>query len=87
VTYRIRLAPFAFQCLRNIADHRAQAKLKEAIDGVAEEPAKQGKALIAELGSYRGLRAVGQRYRIIYRVDATNSPGSHGRREDSECGK
>ena len=40
---------------------------------MAEEPAKQGKALIGELGGYRSLRAVGQRYRIIYRVDADNA--------------
>lgn len=71
--HQIRLAPFAFQCLKNIADRRVQVKLQEAIDGLAEEPAKQGKALIGELGGYRSLRAVGQRYRVIYRVDATNA--------------
>jgi mRNA interferase RelE/StbE len=73
VIHQIRLAPFAFQCLKNIADRRVQVKLQEAIDGLAEEPAKQGKALIGELGGYRSLRAVGQRYRIIYRVDDTNA--------------
>lgn len=71
--HQIRLAPFAFQCLKNIADRRVQAKLREAIDGLAEEPAKQGKALIGELGGYRSLRVVGQRYRIIYRVDTDNA--------------
>lgn len=71
--YQIRLAPFAFQCLRVITDRRVQVKLQEAIDGLTEEPAKQGKALIGELGGYRSLRAVGQRYQIIYRVDANNA--------------
>ena len=71
--YQIRLAPSAFQLLRDIADRRVQAKLQEAIDGLTEEPAKQGKALIGELGGYRSPRAVGQRYRIIYRVDANNA--------------
>lgn len=71
--HQIRLAPSAFQYLRDIADRRVQAKLKEAIDGLAGEPAKQGKVLIGELRGYRSLRAVGQRYRIIYRVDATNA--------------
>lgn len=71
--HQIRLAPFAFQCLKHIADRRVQVKLQEAIDGLTEEPAKQGKALIGELGGYRSLRAVGQRYRIIYRVDDTNA--------------
>ena len=71
--YQIRLAPSAFQLLRDIADRRVQAKLQEAIDGLTEEPAKQGKALIGELVGYRSLRAVGQRYRILYRVDASNA--------------
>ena len=71
--YQIRLAPSAFQLLRDTADRRVQAKLQEAIDGLTEEPAKQGKALIGELVGYRSLRAVGQRYRIIYRVDASNA--------------
>ncbi len=71
--YQIRLAPSAFQFLRDIADRRVQSKLQEAIDGLAEEPAKQGKALTGNLGGYRSLRAVGQRYRIIYRVDASKA--------------
>ena len=71
--YQIRLAPSAFRLLRDIADRRVQSKLQEAIDGLAEEPAKQGKALTGDLGGYRSLRAVGQRYRIIYRVDASKA--------------
>ena len=69
MSYRIRLAPSALQLLKKIADRRILAKLQEAIDGLAEEPEKQGKALIGDLGGYRSLRAVGQRYRVIYRVD------------------
>ncbi len=71
--YQIRLAPSAFQLLRDIADRRVQVKLQEAIDGLKKEPAKQGKALTGDLGGYRSLRAVGQRYRIIYRVDASKA--------------
>lgn len=55
--------------LSNILDRRVQAKIQERIDGLAEEPAKQGKPLTEELAGYRSLRAVGQRYRIIYRVE------------------
>ena len=69
MTYQTRLAPSALQLLRKIADRRNQTTLQEAIDSLAEEPAKQGQALLGDLGAYRGLRAVGQRYRIIYRVD------------------
>ena len=38
------------------------------IDRLAEDPEKQGKALVGELAGYRSVRAVGQRYRIIYRL-------------------
>ncbi len=30
---------------------------------------KQGKALVGRLKGYRSIRALGQRYRIVYRVD------------------
>lgn len=33
-----------------------------------QEPGKQGKPLSADLAGFRSLRAVGQRYRIIYQV-------------------
>ncbi len=33
------------------------------------EPEKQGKELAAELAGYRSLRALGQRYRVSYRID------------------
>ncbi len=50
-------------------DRRIRAKIVETIDGLAEEPEKKGKPLIAELDGYRSVRAVGQRYRVIYRID------------------
>ncbi len=43
-------------------------KLLERIRKLAEEPEKQGKPLIDELLGYRSIRAIGQRYRIIYRI-------------------
>lgn len=71
--YRITIAPSALQRLREVADRRVQARLQEAIDGLAEVPELKGKALTGDLEGYRSLRAVGQRYRIIYRVDAKNA--------------
>ena len=44
-------------------------KFGDRIDGLAEEPEKQGKSLTGELTGYRSLRAVGQRYRVIYRIE------------------
>ena len=55
--------------LEDIQDRRVREKIRDRIDGLAEEPEKQGKPLTGELTGYRSLRAVGQRYRIIYRIE------------------
>ena len=55
--------------LETIQDRRVRDKIRDRIDGLAQEPEKQGKSLTGELTGYRSLRAVGQRYRIIYRIE------------------
>ena len=55
--------------LEGIQDRRVREEIRDRIDGLAEEPEKQGKPLTGELTGYRSLRAVGQRYRIIYRIE------------------
>lgn len=55
--------------LEAIQDRRIRDKIRDRIDGLAEEPEKQGKPLTGELTGYRSLRAVGQRYRVIYRIE------------------
>ncbi len=55
--------------LEAIQDRRVRDKIRDRIDGLAEEPEKQGKPLTGELTGYRSLRAVGQRYRVIYRIE------------------
>ena len=42
------------------------------VSNLAEEPEKQGKALLGELAGFRSIRAVGQRYRIIYQIKGNN---------------
>lgn len=54
--------------LEAIQDRRIQKIIRDRIDGLVGEPVQQGKPLVEELVGYRSLRAVGQRYRIIYRV-------------------
>ena len=39
------------------------------MDELAESPEQQGKPLVGELAGFRSVRAVGQRYRIVYRVE------------------
>ncbi|MDJ0662356.1 MAG: type II toxin-antitoxin system RelE/ParE family toxin [Crocosphaera sp.] len=67
--YNVQLIPIALELLSKIKDKRIQKALRERIEKLHNEPEKQGKALSGRLKGYRSVRAVGQRYRIIYRVD------------------
>ena len=69
MTYRIVIEPVALKALAHIPDRRVQEKIRDRIDGLAHDPDKQGKPLTGELSGYRSLRAAGQRYRIIYRIE------------------
>jgi len=69
LTYQIELTLQARRLLEDVSDRRIRQKIQKRIDGLAEEPEKQGKPLVEELEGYRSLRAVGQRYRIIYAVE------------------
>jgi mRNA interferase RelE/StbE len=68
VKWQILLTPTALKLLSDISDRRVREKIGLVIDRLAEEPEKQGKALLGELSGFRSIRAVGQRYRIIYQV-------------------
>lgn len=69
MTYRVIIEPSALKMLGDISDRRVQEKIRSRIDGLAVEPEKQGKPLSGELSGYRSLHAVGQRCRIIYRIE------------------
>lgn len=69
LTYRIFITPTALDMLQGVADARIRSLVAKRIDGLAFEPEQQGKPLIGELAGLRSLRAAGQRFRIIYRVD------------------
>jgi mRNA interferase RelE/StbE len=66
--YSIRLTSLALEMLSEIKDKRHLQKLRERIDKLKTNPEQQGKALTDNLKGYRSIRAVGQRYRIIYQV-------------------
>ncbi len=55
--------------LQGILDRRIRRQIVDRVDGLSTDPEGQGKALLGEFAGYRTLRAAGQRYRIIYRVD------------------
>lgn len=68
-TFEIEWTPTAFRSLADISDKRAQRKVFERAQLLAIEPESQGKALVGPLSGCRSVRAVGQRYRIVYRVE------------------
>lgn len=66
--FKVVISPTALEMLENVQDKRVGKKLAERIEGLRVDPEKQGKALSGDLAGLRSVRAVGQRYRIIYRV-------------------
>ncbi len=69
MTYQVDILPAAQEMVLEIADRRIQDKLLERMTALANDPELQGKPLGDDLAGYRSVRAVGQRYRIIYRVE------------------
>ena len=67
--FKIIIPPTALKMLKEIPDRRIQTKIGQVIDGLAHDPELKGKALWDELSGFRSIRAVGQRYRIVYKVD------------------
>ena len=68
--YGVELTSTADAMLAEIRDRRIIAKILDRATGLAVEPEKQGKPLTGDLAGYRSVRAVAQRYRILYRVEA-----------------
>lgn len=69
--WEVRVTQTAATMLRNITDARVRRKLFDTIVELKDNPDIKGKPLIGELAGFRSIRAVGQRYRILYRVEAT----------------
>lgn len=67
--YTVRLTQQAKKMLAAISDKRVQTKLADRMEKLSQDPEKQGKALLSSLSGYRSVRAVGQRYRIIYAIN------------------
>ncbi len=66
--WQIVVTQTAANMLRAIKDTSICNQLIARIDKLVEEPLTQGKALMGELRGVRSVRAVGQRYRILYTV-------------------
>lgn len=67
--FSIRWSAQARDMLLSIQDRRVREKIVKQVRLLEWEPEKQGKPLIGELSGYRSVRAVGQRYRIIFQIE------------------
>ena len=52
-----------------IPDQRVRRLISQPVHQLAASAEQQGKPLVGELAGFRSVRAVGQRYRIVYRVE------------------
>jgi mRNA interferase RelE/StbE len=68
--YRVELTPLALEMIEAIQDKREQQGIIERLQKLKIEPIQQGKPLTADLKGFYSVRAVGQRYRIVYQVKA-----------------
>ncbi|HEX6799390.1 MAG TPA: type II toxin-antitoxin system RelE/ParE family toxin [Ktedonobacterales bacterium] len=67
--WTIRLTLTARSQLAAIRDTRVRGLVAKRIDELAHDPQQQGKPLVGELSGFRSVRAAGQRYRVLYKVD------------------
>jgi len=70
--YGIVWTETAVRMLSRVGDRRIQQQLFDVSKRLELEPEKQGKPLREGLMGFRSLRAVGQRYRILYTVDTAS---------------
>jgi mRNA interferase RelE/StbE len=68
--YRVELTPIALDMIAGIQDQREQKSVLQRLQKLKDEPLLQGKPLTGDLKGCYSVRAVGQRYRIVYRVKA-----------------
>lgn len=67
--WTVDMTEYVLTQLAIISDQRVQEALRTRIRRLELDPDKQGKPLSEELAGCRSIRAVGQRYRIIYRLE------------------
>ena len=68
--FTVEISKPALKQLEDIQDRRIREQLFKRIIDLANDPQQQGKALKDDLAGLRSVRAVGQRYRIIYQIEA-----------------
>ena len=66
--HRIKLTQIAALYIKEV-NSRTRIQILNKIESLKEEPLLLGKPLQGPLRHYRSIRAAGQRYRIIYKVE------------------
>lgn len=66
--YHIELTQLALEMIDAVQDRREQQGIIKRIQKLKNEPLQQGKPLTGDLKGLYSVRAMGQRYRIIYQV-------------------
>ena len=66
--YKILITDTCLNQIEKIPDKKIQHAILRRIEGLSDEPDRQGKMLVKDLSGYRSIHAAG-RYRIIYKVD------------------
>jgi mRNA interferase RelE/StbE len=66
--YKILITDTCLTLIERIPDKKVRRTILNRIEGLSDEPAKQGKMLVKDLSGFRSIHAAG-RYRIIYKVD------------------
>lgn len=67
--WSVEITKDALKQLQDITDIRVRNNLFERIEELSNDPEQQGKPLRNELAGLRCVRAIGQRYRIVYKVE------------------
>lgn len=68
--WNIKLTKPALRQLAAIKDTRIREQISRKINTLSDNPEQQGKPLSDELTGYYSVRAVAQRYRILFRLEA-----------------
>ena len=69
VVYSVIVSEPGLETLAAITDRRIQLALRDKIRGLAHNPELQGGPLGDDFAGYRSLHVIGNRYRIVYRIE------------------
>jgi mRNA interferase RelE/StbE len=83
--YTVKWTETASKLLSEISDQRVRRLLYTRAGQLSHSPEQQVKPLLGELAGFRSLRAVGQKYRIIYRVERQEVVVAVGRRKHGDA--